>query len=112
MDWNVELTYLVTPKSGPMRAMQTLRDLNYAFLDDLTAHCSHRGHWYAVGRLLVKAATSRARLDVMLVTEALMMALETEGWMTAQRVGPRMSSIPPVGIIHVHAASHFVSTAE
>lgn len=58
--WNAELTYVVT-KSGPMR---TLRDVNHAFLDDLTPQYRHRRHWFAVGRLLMAAASSKARLDV------------------------------------------------
>jgi hypothetical protein len=82
--WNAELTYLVTPKSGPMRSMRTLRDVNHAFLDDLTPQYRHRRHWFAVGRLLMAAASSKARLDVMLATDALVMALEIEGWMTRQ----------------------------
>jgi hypothetical protein len=82
MSWNAELAYDVTPKSGPMRAMRTLRDANYALLDDLTARGRYRGHWSAVGRLLLAAANRGGRLDVMLVTDALVMALEVEGWMT------------------------------
>ena len=52
----------MTPKSGPMRAMRTLRDANYALLDDLTAQIRYRGHWSAVGRLLLAAAKSGGRL--------------------------------------------------
>jgi len=82
MNWNAELAYNVTPKSGPMRAMRTLRDANYALLDDLTAQRRYRRHWFAVGRLLMAAAKTGGRLDVMLATDALVMALEFEGWMT------------------------------
>ncbi len=82
MSWNAELAYVVTPKSGPMRAMRTLRDANYAFLEDLTPQSRHRGYWFAVGRLLMAAAKSGRRLDLMLATDALVMALEVEGWMT------------------------------
>lgn len=82
MNWNAELAYYVTPKSGPMRAMQTLRDANYALLDDLNAQCRHRGYWFRVGRLLMAAANTGSRLDILLASGALVMALETEGWMT------------------------------
>ena len=75
MNWTAELAYDVTPKSGPMRAMRTLRDANYALLDDLTAQCRYRRHWFAVGRLLMTAAKSGGCLDVMLATDALVMAL-------------------------------------
>ena len=84
MNWSTELAYDVTPKSGPIRAMRTLRDANYAFLEDLTPQCRYRRHWFAVGRLLMAAATSGRRLDVMLATDALVMTLEVEGWMTRQ----------------------------
>lgn len=82
MSWNAELAYDVTPKSGPMRAMRTLRDANYAFLEDLKPQSRYQGHWFAVGRLLMAAANSGRRLDLMLATDALVMALEVEGWMT------------------------------
>ena len=91
MNWNAELAYDVTPKSGPMRAMRTLRDANYALLDDLGAQCRYRGHWSAVGRLLLAAANRGGRLDVMLATDALVMALEAEGWMTRP---PRQAHSP------------------
>ena len=84
MNWNIELAYLVTPKSGPMRAMRTLGDVNRAYLDDLSAQRRLGRHWFAVGRLLMAAATSESRIYVMLATDALLMALEIEGWMTRQ----------------------------
>ena len=90
MNWSVELAYRVTPKSGPMRAMRILRDVNRAFLDDLTPQQRYRRHWFAVGRLLMAAASSESRLHVMLATDALMMALEIEGWITRQ---PRTRAI-------------------
>jgi hypothetical protein len=89
MNWTSELTHDVTPKSGPMRAMRPLRDVNYAFLEDLTPQCRYRRHWFAVGRLLMAAANGGGRLDIMLATDALLMALEVEGWMTrAPRARP------------------------
>lgn len=91
MDWNIELAYFVTPKSGPMRAMRTLGDVNRAYLDDLTARRRLGRHWFAVGRLLMEAAKSGSRVYVMLVTDALVMALEIEGWMSREpRVRPTM----------------------
>jgi hypothetical protein len=87
MNWNAELAYDVTPKCGPMRTMRKLRDANYALLDDLTAQCRYQRHWFAVGRLLMATAESGGRLDVMLATDALVMALEVEGWMRERRDG-------------------------
>ena len=45
MDWNAELAYDVMPKSGPMRAMRTFRDANYALLDDLGASFAISRRW-------------------------------------------------------------------
>ena len=45
----------------------------------------YRRHWFIIGRLLLAAASSEARLAVMLATDALVMALELEGWMTLQQ---------------------------
>ncbi|MEZ5786235.1 MAG: hypothetical protein R3D62_07135 [Xanthobacteraceae bacterium] len=82
MNWSAELAYFVTPKSGPMRAMRTLRDVNLALLDDLPRHLRYQRHWFIVGRLLLAAASGKTRLSVMLATDALLAALELEGWMT------------------------------
>lgn len=89
MSWSTELTYFVTPKSGPMRAMRTLRDVKYALLDDLPARSRFQRHWFNVGRLLLSAADGSSRLDLMLVTDTLVMALEIEGWMTFQTKSQR-----------------------
>ena len=87
MNWSTELAYFVTPKSGPMRPMVTLRDLNHALLDDLPARFRHQRHWFRVCRLLMTAAAEgSSRLDLMLATDALVMALEIEGWMTWRRI--------------------------
>lgn len=82
MTWNVELAYFVTPKSGPMRAMRTLRDVNHALLDDLPRHLRYQRHWFIVGRALLTAASTKTRLSVMLATDALVTALDAGGWMT------------------------------
>lgn len=96
MNWNIELAYFVTPKSGPMRPMKTLRDVNHALLDDLPARCRHQRHWFAVGRLLLTAAAKGSnRLDLRLATDALVMALEVEGWMTWQSLIKRTDDQKP-----------------
>lgn len=91
MNWSTELAYLVTPKSGPMRAMRTLQDVNHALLDDMPRQFRYRRHWFLVGRLLLAAASSKARLDLMLATDALVTALEIEGWMTLDRRACQMN---------------------
>lgn len=88
MNWNAELAYFVTPKSGPMRPMRTLIDANRALLDDLPFGCRRRPHWAAFGRLLLIAADTTSIIDVRLATDALVRALEVEGWMTRARPAP------------------------
>jgi hypothetical protein len=92
MHWNTELAYFVTPKSGPMRPMRTLVDVNRALLDDLPFVARLRPHWAAVARLLLIAADTASTIDVRLATDALVRALEVEGWMTRTRVP---GALPP-----------------
>jgi hypothetical protein len=68
-----------------MRAMRTLGDVNHALLDDLAVQYRYRRHWFLVGRLVLAAASSESRLSVTFATDALLVALEIEGWMTAQQ---------------------------
>ena len=56
-----------------------------SIIDDLSPQSRYRRHWFIIGRLLLAAASSEARLAVMLATDALVMALELEGWMTQQQ---------------------------
>ena len=81
MDWTRELTYTITPKSGPMRSMETLLDANRALSYDLPRGFLKRDHWLAVGELLVHASESGAQADVQKATDELLKAVETEGWM-------------------------------
>lgn len=86
MNWSNELAYYVTPKSGPMRPMETLLDANRALLDDLSPAIRRRPHWVAVKRLLLAAATSAEPVDIRLATDGLVRALEAEGWMTRPKM--------------------------
>ena len=100
MNWNAELAYFVTPKSGPMRPMVTLRDANRALLDDLPARYRHQPHWHRVGRLMLAAAAGgSSRVDLMLATDALLLALEVEGWMNWQPPINQAKDQPPVTLI-------------
>jgi hypothetical protein len=65
-----------------MRAMRNLRDVNQALLDDLPTRSRYQRHWFIVGRRVVSAAETSSRLDLMRATDALVAALEAEGWMT------------------------------
>lgn len=100
MDWNAELAYFVTPKSGPMRPMRTLIDANRALLDDLPFGSRCRPHWAAVARLLLIAAETGSTIDVRLATDSLVRALETEGWMNRVRPDgpPAPAVVPPAPV--------------
>ena len=64
MFWNKELTYWITPKSGPMRGMATLIDANHALSRDLPSGYLKRVYWVDVANLLVQAAESGRDDDV------------------------------------------------
>jgi hypothetical protein len=81
MNWSKELTYTITPKSGPMRGMETLLDANRAISEDLPKGLLKRHHWFSAGALLVRASETGLDADVRKATEALLNAIEREGWM-------------------------------
>jgi hypothetical protein len=86
MFWNKELTYWITPKSGPMRGMATLIDANHALSRDLPSGYLKRVHWVDVANRLVQAAESGRDDDVRIATDELLRAVEQEGWMDRVRV--------------------------
>jgi hypothetical protein len=86
MHWTKELTYWITPKSGPMRSMETLLDANHALSQDLSKFYLKRPHWLEAGKLLVQAAETGRNADVEAATEELLRAIEIEGWMTHARI--------------------------
>ena len=77
MFWNKELTYWITPKSGPMRGMATLIDANHAISRDLPSGYLKRVHWTDVANLLVQAAESGHDDDVRIATDELVHILRT-----------------------------------
>ena len=91
MHWNKELAYTITPKSGPMRGMETLIDANHALSKDLPLAYLRRRHWLDAGTLVVQAATTGDDEDVQLATDELLRAVEHEGWMTRQAI-PRAAN--------------------
>jgi hypothetical protein len=82
MHWTKQLSYKITPKSGPMRSMDTLLDANHALLNDLPKGFLKRDHWLAAGKLLVEASETGNESDVQKATDELLKAVESEGWMT------------------------------
>ena len=85
MHWEKQLAYRISPKSGPLRVMETLLDANRAMIYDLPTGLLGREHWRAAGWRLVQAAQTGGDLEIALATELLVTALVYEGWMTSIR---------------------------
>ncbi|MGH6769916.1 MAG: hypothetical protein ACRECO_12950 [Xanthobacteraceae bacterium] len=81
MYWNETLTYVITPKSGPVRQLRTLLDARSALVEDLPAGGTKRPHWLQAGLRVVAASESGLQDDISAATDALLAALEKEGWM-------------------------------
>jgi hypothetical protein len=77
-----ELSMAITPKSGPVRRMVTVHDAVQALLFDLPYPGAKPPHWVEAGLLVVRAAETLAETDIARATDALVKALEREGWMS------------------------------
>jgi len=55
-DWDTLLTFVITPRSGPLRKMLRLRDAQQALIADLPPGFLRRAHWLKAGKALVTAA--------------------------------------------------------
>ena len=82
LHWNSPLTYFITPKSGPLRSLRTLIDANRAILYDLPPAHRKQPHWMSAAKLLVSASESGAPAVISEATDALVVAIEKEGWMS------------------------------
>jgi hypothetical protein len=79
--WDNPLAYKITPKSGPMRPMETLLDANRALTSDLPPRSIKQGIWREVAKLLVRAAESGSREEIEAVSSELLKAVIQHGWM-------------------------------
>jgi hypothetical protein len=86
--WTKELTYTITPKSGPMRSMETLLDANRAISEDLPAGFLKRYHWLAAGKLLLHASETGRVADINRATNELLNTVQREGWMNRGQSTP------------------------
>jgi hypothetical protein len=84
--WNESLAYTITPRSGPMRQMETLRDVSHALQSDLPKGMLRHPEWLEVGMLLVQASESGAKRDVRIATDQLVQLIEKQGWMERPRL--------------------------
>ncbi len=93
MHWHDSLAYRVTPKSGPLHSMDTLLDANRSVARHLPAGYLKREHWRNAGWALVRAAESGRPFDITAATEALVQAVECEGWMNFDREQARKARL-------------------
>jgi hypothetical protein len=70
--------------------MDTLLDANQAITQDLPVGWLRRPHWGAAGKLLLAASASGEPEVIAAVTDALLAAVEREGWMERLPLSARM----------------------
>ncbi len=80
-DWDTLLTFVIAPKSGPLRKMVTLHDAQQALIADLPPGYLKRAHWLRAGKALVTAAETGESKDIEGAFEAIVTALDEEGWL-------------------------------
>ena len=95
-DWDTRLTFVITPKSGPLRRMVRLRDAQQALIADLPSGFLRRAHWLKAGKASVTAAETGKPKDIEWAFESIVAALDEEGWLPqgASRVPPPRSDLP------------------
>jgi hypothetical protein len=81
--WSDPLPFPIVPKSGPMRAMQTLSQMNKALTKDLPFRQLCQPLWQHAATLVVLAAETGLAEDIQQACDAVVEALDHEGWMTA-----------------------------
>lgn len=93
-DWDTRLTFVITPKSGPLRRMVRLRDAKRA-LEELPPGYLRRVHWLRASACLVTAAETGKPKDIEWAFESIVAALDEEGWLPqgASRVPPPRSVV-------------------
>jgi len=63
-DWGTLLTFVIAPKSGPLRKMVRLHDVQQALIADLPPAYLKRPHWLRAGQALVTAAETGKPRDI------------------------------------------------
>jgi hypothetical protein len=81
MFWSCDLAFPITPKSGPLRAIDTLLDASRAMTRELPAGYLKRPHWREAGWAVIKAVDSGQAEDIKQATELLVRAVDSEGWL-------------------------------
>ncbi len=96
-DWDTRLTFVITPKSGPLRKMVRLRDAQQALIADLPSGFLRRAHWLKAGKALVTAAETGKPKDIEWAFESIVAALDEEGWLPQ---GVSRVPLPRSGPLH------------
>lgn len=78
---NDPLPNVITPKSAPLSPMKNLIEAKQAILN-LPRGYLQRPHWLAAGRALLAAAETGRPADLQRVYDAIVVALDTEGWLS------------------------------
>src|SRR3954465_3068126 len=89
--WFDPLPFPIAPKSGPMRRMETLAQMNKALTKDLPFRQLCQPLWQQAARLVVLAAETGLAGDIQIAWDAGGGARDQEGWMTAEPVRLRLS---------------------
>ena len=63
-NWDTFLTFVITPKSGPLRKMVALHDVRQTIIADLPTGFLRRAHWLRAGKALVTAAETEKPKDI------------------------------------------------
>jgi hypothetical protein len=80
-NWDTHLTFVIAPKSGPLRKMVKLHDVQQALIADLPPGYLKRAHWLRAGQALVTAAETGKPRDIECAFDAIVAALDEEGWL-------------------------------
>lgn len=79
--WYEPLPNVITPKRGPLSPMTNLIETRKALLDLPTGYL-RRAHWLTAGKALLTAAETGKPADIQRVYDAIVVALEAEGWLS------------------------------
>ena len=106
--WDKPLPLAVMPESGPLPLMVTLLDVNRALIGKLPQGYLKRAHWLKAGQTLVTAAQTGEPRDLQSAFEAIVEALNKEGWLKRSipapkplHIGPLRSEPPPAVPLHI-----------
>lgn len=89
-NWDRSLTYVIAPKSGPLRKMKTLRDARRALVEELPPGYLKHPHWLRAALLLLIAAETGGYVEW--TFEAIVAAVAEEGWFTRSMTEPHVTT--------------------